>query len=63
MKTIDVHDNFKFFLPIDIQKGTNAKGDKVYKISGQASKQRKDSQGETMVLKGMDVSNLKVIKK
>jgi len=54
-------DNFKFFLPVDIEKGTNGKGNKVYKISGQASKQRRDSQGETMSLAGMDVSNLKVI--
>ena len=55
------HNDFKFFLPVDIEKGTNAKGNKVYKIKGQASKQRKDSQGEVMKLDGMDVSNLKVI--
>lgn len=54
-------ENFKFFLPIDIQKGKNAAGESVYKIEGKASKERRDSQGETMVLKGMDVSNLKVI--
>lgn len=54
-------EQFKFFLPIDIQKGQSSNGATVYKIEGKASKERRDSQGETMVLKGMDVSNLKVI--
>lgn len=57
----DQHDKIKFFLPVDIEKGQSANGGEVYKISGQASRQRKDSQGETMSLAGMDVSNLKII--
>ena len=36
-------------------------GEEVYKIKGQASKERKDSQGETMSIAGMDVTDLRTI--
>lgn len=61
MNTQTQSNNFKFFLPIDIEKGKDSKGEEVYKIKGQASKQKKDSQGETMCLDGMDISDLKTI--
>lgn len=46
--TQQLNNNIKFFLPCDIEKGKNEKGDVVMRFKGVASTGSKDSQGEEL---------------
>ena len=48
-------------MPVDLEKGTDKKGNTVYKIKGRATTQHEDSQGETLKVSGFDTSELKTI--
>lgn len=52
---------FRFFVPIDLEKGKNKKGDDVFKIKGRASTGSKDTQGETLTAAGFDLTNFRTI--
>lgn len=55
------NDVIKFAIPVDIEKGKNAKGDTVYKFSGLASTTDKDTAGEELYAKQFDLSNFKTV--
>jgi hypothetical protein len=49
-------DNFKFFVPLEIEKAKNAEGKEVMKIAGIASTIDRDSDGEVLDPSGFDLS-------
>lgn len=51
----------KFAIPIDIEKGKNAKGDEVYRFKGLASTTNSDNQGETLLAKQFILDNFKQV--
>jgi hypothetical protein len=52
-------DNFKFFIPLDIEKSKDKKGNKIMKIKGTASTIDEDSDKETLDPAGFDLSFFK----
>ena len=60
MKTT-TQDNFKFFVPLDIEKGLDETGQETMMIKGVASTNRKDSQGEILDVNGFDLTDFSVI--
>jgi len=54
-------DNFKFHMPIDLEKGVDKAGNEVMLIKGIASTPDKDTQGEYLDPAGFDLSEFKFI--
>lgn len=53
--------NIKFFIPCDIEKGKNEKGEQVMRFKGRASTGSKDSQGEELDPNNFDLSEFRTI--
>lgn len=56
MKPTNNKADFNFFVPIDFEKSVNKKGEKVMKIKGIASTPDEDSEGETLLPVGFDLT-------
>lgn len=52
-----MNNDFKFYLPVDITKGKDASGKEVMKVSGIASTNSKDSEGETLDVNNFDLKD------
>lgn len=55
------NDNFKFGIPVDLQKGKNSKGEERMLFKGRASTGHKDSQGENLDVNGFDTSSFSIV--
>lgn len=57
----EISENFKFFIPADLEKGTNKAGAEVWKIKGLASTADIDTDGEMVDPLGLNVSKFAFI--
>lgn len=50
-------EDFKFYIPLDISKGKDKNGTEIMKVSGVASTEDPDSDGEMLIASGFDLSH------
>ena len=58
MTTTTNSNKFNFFVPLDLEKGSDGKGGTLIKIKGIASSEAEDSDGETLIPAGFDFGPL-----
>jgi len=54
-----IQDNIKFFIPIEIEKAKNEKGEEIMRLAGIASARGEDADGEDLDPNGFDLTYLK----